>query len=77
MPQANTVGFCVKVDFFVAVVLVYVLGPFVGGRDRRLAVVCGAADSRMVAVAKVVHIVLDIAMFIIYKFFKWYDTIID
>lgn len=68
VPQANTVGFGVKVDFFVAVVLVYVLGPFVGGRDRRLADVCGAADSRMVAVAKVVHIVLDIAMFIKYIF---------
>lgn len=45
----------------------YVLGPLVGGRDRRRAVV-GAADSRMVAVAKVVHIFLDIAMFSICRF---------
>jgi hypothetical protein len=53
----------------VAADLVYVLGPLVGGRDRRRAVVCGAADSRMVAVAKVVHIFLDIAMFSICRFY--------
>jgi hypothetical protein len=52
----------------VAADLVYVLGPLLGGRDRRRAVV-GAADSRMVAVAKVVHIFLDIAMFSICRFY--------